>query len=66
MTKEEAIKAMKAGEKVTHRFFEPNEWITMKGSMIITEEGYSCLEIEFFGFRRSKEWETDWSIWNSA
>lgn len=65
MTKQEAIEAMKGGAKVTHRFFEPQEWITMKGNLrIITEEGYEFPTVEFWGFRKSVQWETDWSIWN--
>lgn len=66
MTKLEAIEAMKAGAKVTHRFFEPQEWITMEGNLtIITEEGYACSTVEFWGFRKSVQWERDWSIWSS-
>lgn len=37
MTKYEAIEEMKKGKKLTHVFFEPHEFITMKGNIIITE-----------------------------
>jgi len=66
MTKQEAIEAMKAGAKVTHRFFESKEWITMEGDLtIITEEGYAYSAVKFWAFKKSIHWETDWSIWSS-
>lgn len=64
MTKKEANEAMKNGAKVTHRFFTPDEWITMEGKFtIITEEGYAVSTTEFWKYREGEEWETDWSIW---
>lgn len=66
MTKQEAIDAMKAGAKVTHRLFDPEEWITMEGNLtIITEEGYAQSTVEFWGYRTSVQWKTGWSIWSS-
>lgn len=67
MTKHEAIEAMKAGAKVTHQFFDLCEWITMEGNLtIITNEGYACSTLEFWGFRKSVRWETGWSIYGSS
>ena len=64
MTKQEAIEAMKSGAKVTHRFFTPEEWIAMEGKFtIITEEGYAISTTEFWKYRQSAEFQTDWSIW---
>lgn len=65
MNKSEAIEAMKQGEKVTHRFFEPKEFITMKGSRIETEEGYSCPADEFWSYRTGLSWNLDWEIWKA-
>lgn len=66
MTKNEAIAAMLSGNKVTHRYFSSDEWITMKGNnTIITEEGYRCYTIEFWKDRRGEAWESGWSIWES-
>ena len=62
MTKQEAIEAMQKGEKVTHRFFDIEEWITMIGNRIFTEEGYSASPVTFWGDRCSIQWESDWEI----
>jgi hypothetical protein len=63
MTKQEAIEQMKKGVKVTHRFFSQKEWITMQGNLfIITEEGYRCPAEEFWFYRTSIQWETDWEV----
>lgn len=48
MTMQEALKAMQDGKRVSHRFFSPDEWISIKNNEIITEEGYSCPIEEFF------------------
>ena len=39
MTKEEAIKAMQDGKKVTHRYFSSNEWMSMHDGLIVLEDG---------------------------
>jgi hypothetical protein len=66
MTKQEAIEAMKSGAKVTHRYFSPDEWITMKGNLtIIMEDGVSLSTVEFWKYRTGEDFETDWSIWIS-
>lgn len=56
MSRQEAIEAMKRGEKVTHRFFEPHEWITIEGHGIRFTQG-------FWPDRTGNEWETDWEIY---
>lgn len=67
MTKDEAIAAMKAGEKVTHKHFLDTEWITMEGNLtIITEEGYSISTVEFWGYRQSESFNNDWSIYKQS
>jgi len=66
MTKSEASEAMKTGAKVTHRYFDPKEWITMNDNLsIVTEEGVTSSTTEFWGWRKSHVWETDWSIWSN-
>ena len=65
MKKEEAITAMKAGKKVTHKFFDKEEWVTMNVAddrYVITEEGCE-LATEFWKDREYKTWDTNWSIW---
>jgi hypothetical protein len=66
MTKQEAITAMKAGAKLTHKSFMLNEWVTMEGNKtIITEEGYALSDKEFWAYRTGDYFENDWSIWSS-
>lgn len=63
MTKFEAIQAMKEGKKVTHRYFDKNEWVTMEGNTILFEDGVRCSQPEFWIWRNKPEWEIDWSLW---
>lgn len=60
MTKQEAIIEMRNGEKLTHRFFEPWEWVTFQDGCILSEDGYAVIPEIFWGCRRDKEWETGW------
>lgn len=40
MTKEEAIKAMSEGKKVRHRYFGPDEWVSMNSNgLYVFEDG---------------------------
>lgn len=66
MTKDEAITAMKNGDKVTHRYFTPDEYIFMKGSLIYTEDGANCFPDEFWKYRQCESFLTDWSIYNDV
>lgn len=66
MTREEAIEAMQNGEKVTHRYFAKDEWATMEGHSIITEDGVRITENEFWLIRKDPAWSNEWSIFNSA
>lgn len=47
MTKAEAIQAMQEGYKVTHRYFSPEEWMTMRMGMMVLEDGVVCTPQEF-------------------
>lgn len=65
MTKEEAIAEMKAGKKVTHRYFTDDEYIFMKPDCfdIYSEDGVNH-GYDFWHYRQGPEWETDWGIFN--
>lgn len=63
LTKYWAILAMKKGKKVTHRHFSENEWITMEGFQIVTEEGYKHDATEFWQYRTDESWNNGWSIY---
>lgn len=62
MNKAEAIQAMQDGKKVTHRYFDSNEFIMLKDGMIETEEGYRCSIKIFWGHRTEQHFQTGWEI----
>ena len=64
MTKLEAIKAMEEGKKVTHMYFDKDEWISIQNGKILTEEGYLHDQNEFWGYRTNECFNNDWSIYN--
>jgi hypothetical protein len=67
MTKNEAIEAMKKGERVTHDFFLPNEWVTMdEDGFIRTEENYLAYPEQFWADRRGLSWNAGWSVYNPS
>lgn len=57
MTQEAAIEQMKRGEKITHRYFSNNEWMTMENGMILLEDGYKIHPDEFWGLRHQDGWK---------
>lgn len=62
MTKHEAIAAMLNGSKVTHRFFQFDEFIYMESGKIFDELGYH--HEQFWEMRLGEpQWEIDWSIY---
>ena len=63
MTRDEAIKAMREGKKVTHKYFSREEWATQDHGLILLEDGYKCLPAEFWWDRKSEMFENDWDIW---
>lgn len=63
MTKFEAIRAMQQGKLVTHKYFSPEEYITMQDGMIVTEEGYKCEPDEFWKWRTDSVWLDDWDYY---
>jgi len=65
MTKEEAIKAMSEGKKVTHRYFSPDEWATIVDGKILLEDGVRCSITEFFKWRQDPSFDTEWSLWKN-
>ena len=71
MTRDEALLAMRDGEKVAHRFFTDDEYIYMEDHTIFTEEGYNMGNIfgEFWKMRGDEPggemWLEDWSIYKN-
>lgn len=65
MKKQEAIQAMKSGEKVTHERFSKSEFITLKNGKIHDEEDYNIDRV-FWPSHSSMIWDYGWSIFNSS
>jgi hypothetical protein len=63
MTKQEAVEAIEAGEKVSHRFFTDEEYITKgKDGCYVFENGYEFLPFVFWSDRNTEEWGDGWAI----
>lgn len=72
MTKTDAITEMLKGNKVTHRYFTPEEWVTIDGKMentnqykYLLEDGVKCSEMEFWKYRFGAEWQDGWELFNT-
>lgn len=57
MTKEEAIKEMKNGKKITHKWFSNNEWMTIDKGQILLQDGVICDYYEFWNGRFQIGWK---------
>ena len=64
MTKEDAIQAMKEGKKVTHTYFDENEWMTIRDNKIISEDGYIYDMVEFWSYRTDEAFDDGYFIFN--
>jgi hypothetical protein len=62
MNKREAIKSLKAGKRVTHKYFLSGEYLCMMDDEIYTEDGY-LITPEFWELRRQPAWDADWEIY---
>lgn len=64
MTLEEAKEQAQKGIKVTHRYFSNEEYMTMRGNMIVFEDG---ARIFFNEWTEGKDYLKDgWSIYNAT
>ncbi len=63
MTKQQAIEAMKTGEKLTHRYFSEGEWVSMKGNFtMIFEDGCKIDSDTFWNDRKGEGFNNDWEL----
>jgi hypothetical protein len=62
MTRAEAIKAMREGKKVTHKYFSPDEWATLDNGKILLEDGVRCSPQEFWSYRMTELFNDSWEI----
>lgn len=65
MDKTAAIKAMKEGKKITHRYFTPDEWMTMQKGMIVLEDGVVCAPNEFWNWRTAPTWNDGYELFKN-
>jgi hypothetical protein len=63
MNKQEAIDAMKAGKILTHEYFQPNEWVTIRNGAFVFEDGISCTTEMFWNDRKHAGWDDGWREW---
>lgn len=63
MTKEDAIRAMHEGKKVSHRFFSSSEWMTIQNGKFLFEDDCICEFKQFWLDRTDSYWNDGWSIW---
>lgn len=63
LTKEEAIQAMQKGKKVTHKYFNEDEYIFIEGEFFVGDDGIKLNEKEFWLSHRGYEWLTDWELY---
>ena len=62
--KEEAIKLMHQGIKITHRYFDPSEWMLINSkNQIELEDGVKCSIEEFFRYRNTECWDNGYKIY---
>lgn len=65
LTKEKAKKALLEGYKITHKYFESDEYIYAFNNMtIFTEKGFSIDADIFWKYRTGENWDTNWYIYN--
>lgn len=62
MTRFMAIQHMRAGRKVTHKYFTPEEWATMENGQIVLEDGVRCSPAEFWKWRQESGFDDGWKI----
>lgn len=63
MTRSEAIRLMEEGKKLTHRFFTPDEWVTInENGQYQFEDGIVCSRLIFWVDRNSTAWDSDWEL----
>lgn len=62
LTKDQAIEAMKKGEKCTHTSFAPGEFRSIVGDKVVIQDGTEIDLEEYFSVQRNVSWESGWSI----
>ena len=66
MTKLEALRVMKKGFKITHRYFLPTEWMTLEGENFLFDDGVTISQEEFWKNRNTIDWQEGYEYWKEA
>jgi len=63
-TKEQAIEKMQEGLLLTHPFFAPGEWISVRNGRIIDECGFDLGNVNgsFWKYRKELGWNDGWIL----
>ncbi len=62
MTRQQAIDAINQGNKITHRFFSPGEFICKSDGLYNDERGIQFEQQDFWDARTGPEWQDGWMI----
>ena len=62
MTREDAFAKKNEEVKLTHRFFEKNEWVMLKNGEYIFDDGQRQTAESFWLCRNNDAWDIDWEF----
>ena len=64
LSKQDMLKLLNKGKKVSHRYFSSNEWMKLdnNGVGFEFEDGYIVSPTAFWRDRSSEQWESGWII----
>lgn len=64
LTLYEALQAIANGQAVTHRFFEPDEYLQqLEPGLFLLSGQWPVTEFQFFQDREGDQWSDGWSIY---
>src|SRR5690242_10950527 len=63
MNREQAIKEMQQGIKMTHKYFTDDEWVTISGNEYVLEDGVRCSHRLFWLDRSGPNFDEGWEHW---
>ena len=66
MSKDDLLSFMQKGNKVTHRHFSDDEWMTFDNGKLLFEDGVRCGWTEFWKYRKKIGMEKGWTEYRST
>ena len=64
VSKEEAFKLMEQGNKICHDYYDDDEYLYMRNSVIYDENGYRMGRKSGEFWAKIQKWETGWNTFN--